>query len=87
MFKGRNKAGLEALLGKVTQQTLADSPEGHEVAAGEADLPQRRQEARPESLDFAPAVAGMVCCGHHGGSGASTSLILSLRGFQKGCSC
>ena len=31
LFKGRNEGGLEALLGKVTQQILADSPEGQEV--------------------------------------------------------
>lgn len=58
-----------------------------EVVPGEAGLEQRRQEARPESLDFAPAVAGIVCCGHHSGSGAYIFLILLLRVFQEGWSC
>lgn len=54
------------MLGKVTQQILADSPEGQEVqGGGRAGRPGvRRREARPESLDLAPAMAGMVCCRH-----------------------
>ena len=90
VIQGKERKGFGGLAWESDAADLCRQPRGARdegVVPGEAGLEQRRQEARPESLDLASAVAGMVCCGHHSGSGAHIFLFLLLRVFQEGWSC